>query len=59
MKQKKPKKEFYAPPVMTVVEIETLQMLAMSGQGTDTSGDHDFGGRGANERRGTWGNLWE
>lgn len=31
----------------------------LEGQGTDTSGDHDFGGRGANERRGTWGNLWE
>lgn len=59
MKQKKPNKEFYTPPVVTLVEIETLQMLAMSGQGTDTSGDHDFGGRGANERRGTWGNLWE
>ena len=59
MKQKKPNKEFYTPPVVTLVEIETLQMLAISGQGTDTSGDHDFGGRGANERRGTWGNLWE
>lgn len=55
----KQKKEFYTPPIVTVVEIETLQMLAMSGQGTDTSGDHDFGGRGANERRGTWGDLWE
>lgn len=54
----KQKKQFYTPPVMTLVKIETLQMLAISGQGTDTSGDHDFGGRGANERRGTWGNLW-
>lgn len=59
MKQKKTKKEFYTSPVMTLVEIETFQMLAMSGQGTDTSGDHDFGGRGANERRGTWGDLWK
>ena len=59
MKQKKPNKEFYTPPVVTLVEIETLQMLAISGQGTDTSGDHDFGGRGANERRGTWGDLWK
>ena len=33
-------------------------MLAMSGQGTDTNNDYDFGGRGANERRGEWGNLW-
>ena len=59
MKQKKPKKEFYTPPVMTLVEIETLQMLAISGYGNDTYDDYEFGGRGANERRGTWGDLWK
>jgi len=55
MKQKKTNKEFYTPPVVTLVEIETLQMLAMSGWGHD-SDDSEFGG--APERRGTWGNLW-
>ena len=29
------------------------------GQGTDTNNDYDFGGRGASQRRGNWGNLWE
>ena len=49
------KKEFYTPPVVTLVEIETLQMLAISGNAPD-SDDSEFGG--APERRGTWGNLW-
>ena len=58
MKQKKPKKEFYTPPVMTLVEIETLQMLAGSFTGNaQDSDDSEFGG--APERRGHWGNLWE
>ena len=52
-------KEHYTPPLCEVIALDAIGMLAMSGQGTDTSGDHDFGGRGANERRGTWGNLWE
>lgn len=52
-------KKKYIKPVSEVVGIELTTMLAMSGQGTDTSGDHDFGSRGANEHRGTWGNLWE
>ena len=56
MKQKKPKKEFYTPPIVTVVEIETLQMLAISGNAPD-SDDSEFGG--APERRGQWGDLWK
>ena len=58
MKQKKPKKEFYAPPVMTLVEIKTSQILAGSFTGNaQDSDDSEFGG--APERRGTWGNLWK
>ena len=58
MKQKKPKKEFYAPPVMTLVEIETSQILAGSFTGNaPASDDSEFGG--ASERRGQWGDLWK
>ena len=49
----------YIKPSCKVINIELIGMLAMSGQGTDTNENHDFGGRGANERRGEWGNLWE
>ena len=49
----------YIKPSCKVINIELIGMLAMSGQGTDTNNDYDFGGRGANERRGDWGNLWE
>ena len=48
----------YIKPSCKVINIELIGMLAMSGQGTDTNNDYDFGGRGANERRGAWGNLW-
>ena len=58
MKQKKPKKEFYTPPVMTLVEIETSQILAGSFTGNaPDSDDSEFGG--ASERRGQWGDLWK
>ena len=49
----------YAPPRCEVMEIETVQMIAMSGYGNDTEDHYGFGERNANERRGTWGNLWE
>lgn len=49
----------YIKPSCKIINIELIGMLAMSGQGTDTNNDYDFGGRGANERRGEWGNLWE
>ena len=51
-------KEQYTPPVMTLVEIGTSQILAGSFTGNaPDSDDSEFGG--APERRGTWGNLWE
>ena len=54
MKQEKPKKEFYTPPVM----IETLQILAGSFTGNaQDSDDSEFGG--APERRGQWGDFWK
>ncbi len=52
-------KQPYAPPRCEVMEIETTQMIATSGHGNDTEGNHNFGERQANERRGEWGNLWE
>ena len=56
MKQKKPNKEFYTPPVVALVEIETLQMLAISGNAPD-SDDSEFGAPA--QRRGQWGDLWK
>ena len=50
------KKEFYIPPIVTVVEIETLQMLAISGNAPD-SDDSEFGAPA--QRRETWGDLWK
>lgn len=58
MKQEKQNKRIYRAPAMTVVELECETILAMSGQGTDTNGNHKFGVRSANERRGQWGDLW-
>ena len=58
MIKKQKTKRLYIPPSMNILEIECEFMLAMSGQGIDTDGNHDFGGRGVNERRGQWGNLW-
>ena len=55
-------KEQYTPPLCEVIALETIGMLAISGNkgiegwGHD-SDDSEFGG--APERRGTWGNLWE
>ena len=51
-------KKNYVAPKMHVLQLCTEGIIAMSGQGTDTNNDYDFGGRGANERRGEWGNLW-
>ena len=52
------KKEFYTPPVVTLVEIETSQILAGSFTGNaPDSDDSEFGG--APERRGQWGDLWQ
>lgn len=49
-------KQPYTPPLCEVIALETIGMMAMSGLGKD-SDDSDFGG--TNERRATWGNLWE
>lgn len=52
-------KEHYTPPLCEVITLETIGMLAMSGEVSDTNDNYEFGERFANERRGTWGNLWE
>ena len=58
MKQKKPNKEFYTPPVVTLVEIETFQILAGSFTGNaQDSDDSEFGAPA--QRRGQWGDLWK
>ena len=54
-----PMKKEYIKPMSEEVNIALTTLLAMSGYGDDTYDDYEFGGRGANERRGTWGNLWE
>ena len=43
----------------TPEEPKPEESSGFDGQGTDTNNDYDFGSRGANERRGNWGNLWE
>ena len=43
----------------TPEEPKPEESSGFDGQGTDTNNDYDFGGRGASERRGNWGNLWE
>ena len=50
-------KKKYIKPVSEEVGLELTTMLAMSGEGLDTNEEYEFGW--ANERRGTWGNLWE
>ena len=58
MKQKKPNKEFYTPPVVTLVEIETSQILAGSFTGNaPDSDDSEFGAPA--KRSETWGDLWK
>ena len=53
-------KETYIAPQMEVIEIDTVQMLASSkpeiGVGED---EKDAGQAWSNDRRGTWGNLWD
>ena len=58
MKQKNTKKEFYAPPAVALVNIETLQILAGSFTGNaQDSDDSEFGA--PVQRRGQWGDLWK
>ena len=35
----------YEPPMIEVVEVEVEDGFCMSGQGTDTNNDYDFGER--------------
>ena len=35
----------YEPPLVEVIEVEVEKGFAMSGQGTDTNTDYDFGER--------------
>lgn len=54
----------YVKPTCETIEIEPLEIIAMSGEGNDTEGDYEFGEREepgfVNERnRGEWGNLWK
>lgn len=56
-------KEQYTPPIARVIEIETFQMIATSGDVTVGSwGDGgSLGGgeaEGSASRRGKWGDLW-
>ena len=37
--------EVYEPPLVEVTEVEVEKGFAMSGQGTDTNNDYDFGER--------------
>lgn len=55
MKTTKGKKQPYTPPAMSVIEIETEMMLAMSGTGSD-SDDSEFGAPAQKESK--WGDLW-
>ena len=37
--------EAYDAPIVEVIEVEVEKGFAMSGQGTDTNNDYEFGGR--------------
>ena len=49
-------KKIYIKPICVEMHIDTMQMLAMSGNAPD-SDDSEFGAPA--QRRGEWGNLWE
>ena len=57
-------REKYIKPTCEIIEMEPIEMLAMSGEGSDTEGDHEFGERDengfeSNRHRGEWGDLWK
>ena len=41
----KSKEIFYEPPMIEAIEVEVEGGFAISGQGTDTNNDYDFGER--------------
>ena len=54
-------KKTYMTPEMEVMNIETVEMIATSlvkGDGTFNTNGEDEGVQAGNDRRGTWGNLW-
>ena len=54
------KKKAYIAPQMEVIEIDTVQMLAASAENIPVGGNGQGGGEAlSNDRRGTWGNLWD
>ena len=53
-------KKAYIAPQMEVTEIDTVQMLAASASDIPVGGDGNGGGDAlSNDRRGSWGNLWD
>ncbi len=52
-------KELYEKPTMVLIEIEPVEMLAVSSVGyTTEKASNEFEAL-SNKRRGGWGNLWE
>lgn len=59
-------KKTYMPPEMSVLELDTeVMMLSLSAsgdsglEGTKPGGAISGGEADANDRRGSWGNLWD
>ena len=53
-------KKKYITPVMEIAELEVVEMLATSNKDFNVSDDTtDSDANMANDRRGTWGNLWD
>ena len=55
-------KKTYIAPEMEVMNIETVEMIATSfvkdDENTFNTNGEDEGVQAGNDRRGTWGNLW-
>ena len=45
MRLNKEKSQNYEPPMVEVIEVDVEGGFAVSGQGTDTNNDYDFGER--------------
>ena len=58
-------REKYIKPTCEIIEMEPIEMIAMSGEGSDTEdGGYEFGERDengfeSNRHRGEWGDLWK
>lgn len=53
-------KKKYITPVMEIAELEVVNMLATSNKDFNVSDETtDSDANMANDRRGTWGNLWD